>query len=665
MPSIAGPWGRLLIAATLILFCVAVGLAVVLGSGGNQPSTGSGFGDLAATVEARRTANAPTATPSSTPTPQPIAHAASMDVALDESHSIPLLTISNQGYSQLAWQMWGVYRSSLGSATPLQVAVLGADAFDTFLLLEADAELARDFRFVNGGDDWTTGTIAPYDLLVVSEPEGGLSQEEMAALVTFHASGRGLILGIGQIDNLAATAYTQVNAVFGVDNSAPQAFVPNSANPAYPVGQGMALSQLSDAGSLHLTSAQWVVQGQSGATFVAAREDQARTLVFGGSLAEWLVSNPGLVQSALRWVGNSWLFLKPLSGQVPAQSSQVVTGLLDTSGFFAGSHLVDVVVESNDPATPRLRLPIQLQVRGEPRLGVQPGPVEFGDVYVGYDRVREIVVENLGVAALEVTLTAGDSTLHLQPDHLQIGPRARQVVAITFRPRLSQTVSSLIRLVSNDPISPTWSLPVTAQGVIPPIIALAAVDSELTLTRTFTTTNAQLQIGPPQVERPTPSPTATISPTLSIPSSTPTPGGPVARPTQAGEPTPTLHATAAVGAAPTTIAIGTPIAQPSVVATHSNASSSTATPGSTPDAPLPQVFARSAAEGGAPILVLPEGDAAMIGLLGPEAIFSASARTQATDWLYGHTTGITLTGWIAVQQLVLIGDPQRLPIQNP
>jgi len=77
------------------------------------------------------------------------------------------------------------------------------------------------------------------------------------------------------------------------------------------------------------------------------------------------------------------------------------------------------------------------------------------------------------------------------------------------------------------------------------------------------------------------------------------------------------------------------------------------------------VLARGRGTSEIPILALPEEDAAIVTLLGTETIFLASARTQATDWLFGHITGMTLTGWIAAQQLVVIGDPQRLPIQKP
>ena len=673
MPSLLGLRGRLLIALTLILFCVAVGLAVVLGSGDNQRPAASGFGDLAATVEAKRTATAPTST--STPTPQPAPPTVHLDVAMDNTQPIPLLTMGNQGESELTWRLWGVYRSPLGSAQPLRVAVLGADAFDTFLLLEADADLAQDFHFVNGGDDWTAEAIQSYDLLVVSEPLGGLSKEEMAALTAFQASGRGLLLGLGEFDSLSNSVYASVADGFGVNGSTLQDFVPGTLNPGYSWGQG-SLMPVAGVGSLHLTSADWVVQGRNGAIFLAAREDMARRLIFGGALSVWLASNPDLMRQTLDWVGNAWLFLQPLAGQVPAQSSQVITGLLDTSGFFAGSHTLDVVVESNDPAAPRLHVPMRLQVSGESRLGTGSHSLDFGRVYVGYEQVRSLRIDNPGVAELQVALSVDDSAFHVQPQRLVVRPRASGSVTVTFRPTLSQTLASAIRINSNDPISPTWQVAVTGQALVPPAIALLSVDQGQVLTRTFSTTNAQIEVGIPQVEWPTPSPTATISTSLSIlPTPTPNPGASTPRPTATGTPSVTVQAGPVATATITSRTTGTPTVQTSIVATHSNTPSSTATPGSTPDStpatadatptPAPLVLARGRGTSEIPILALPEEDAAVVTLLGPETIFLASARTQATDWLFGHTTGMTLTGWIAVQELVVIGDPQRLPIQTP
>lgn len=660
MPQISGLRGRLLIAFALILLCVAVGFAVVYGNGGNQRPA-AGFGDLAATVEARRTANAPTATPTPIPTPQPIVLSAHLAVAVDSTQAIPLLTIGNQGYSDLAWRLWGVYRSPLGSAKPLQVAVLGADAFDTFLVLEADAGLASAFRFVNEGDDWTAASIQTYDLLVVSEPEDGLTGDEVAALAAFQASGRGVVLGIGQLDNLQAPVDNTINTLFGVNGLTTQGFVPGTVNPAHPVGQNVALSPVGGlTSSLHVTSAEWVVHGRDGATFVAAREGDARALLFGGSLADWQASNPGLLRQALHWAGNSWLFIQPLSGQIPAQSSQVITALLDTSGFFAGMHLVDVVVASNDPATPQLRVPMRLQVSGAPRLGLGGALVEFDQVYVGYDQVRTLRIDNPGVAELEVALAADDAAFSLQPQRFVVLPRASQTVAITFRPPVSQTFISTIRIASNDPISPTWQIGVAGEGIVPPKIALLAVDQALVLTRTFTTSNAQIEVGAPQVERPTPSLTATPI------SATPTAERENARPTPPGR-QPKAPEVSATFVAPTD--------QPSAVATPSNTSSSTATPGSTPDSSFAAhrtptaaptlVIARHAGESSTPILAAPDGDAAVLAMLAPGSLFLASARTPDTQWLYGHATGTTLTGWIAVQQLILIGDPQLLPILVP
>jgi len=432
--------------------------------------------------------------------------------------------------------------------------------------------------------------------------------------------------------------------------------------------------------SLRLTGgAEGVVQGRDGATFVAAQEGESRAVLFGGSLAEWLASNPRLLRQALHWAGNGWLFIQPLAGQVSAQSSQVVTALLETSGFFAGTHLVDVVVESNDPATPRLRVPMRLIVSGDPQLAVDREVVEFAQVYAGFDQVRTLRIDNLGVADLKVELTADDPEFTLQPQRFVVAPRASQSVEITFRPQLSQTLASTIRIASNDPISPTWQVALQGQSITPPRIEVLAVDQNAVLTRTFTTANAQIQVGAPQVEWPTPSPTVTVSATLSqtIPSQTPTPGkgGPTARLTPAGESTPIHRPTVATTLTTPVAATSTPTIESPVVATHSITPSSTATPGSTSDsssaaAGTPTVapallLARHAGESSTPILAAPDGDAAVLALLAPGSIFLASARTQDTHWLYGHTTGTTLAGWIAVQQLILLGDPQRLPILVP
>lgn len=675
MPPFTSPMGRLSLALTLILFCVVVGLVVVSGSGGSQaPATG--FGDLAATVEARRTASAPTPTPTPTLARAILGWDPPRGQGWDppRGQGVPLLTIGNQGDSELEWRLWAVYHAPLGSARPLRVAVLGADAFDTLLALEADPELAADFYFANAGDNWTSATLEDYDLLMISESTGQLTGDELETLATFQASGRGMILGLAQVDNLSPAVYAQLSDLFGIEATAAQHVVPGLANQAHPVGRGVTVARLDGPSSrLQVRDGEWVVQDQNGSVAVAARQEVARTLVFGGSLAGWLASNPQLVRQGLSWAGTGWLFISPLSGQVPAQSSQVITAQLDTSGFFAGSHQVDVVVESNDPASPRLRLPIQLEVTGDPQMRVAVDSLDFAQVYVGYERTQTLRIHNAGIAELQVRMRVDTPGLGLAPEQFVVAPRQSQAVTLTFQPGVSQALAAIIHIDSNDPISPTRQIGVTGQGVVAPAIAISAPEQTLLFTRTVQMPNAQIQIGVHQVEQPTPSapptPSVTATPSATLtPSATPTvtPGSTGNLPTQpadqpAGAESPgtavALHSPTSTVAVPTITPSSTATSRPAV----DTAPDMTATPTSVPVL----VIARPSDRSPAAIRATPDDDAPVLARLAVDAIFFASARSQDTGWLYGYVAGTTERGWIANQQITLLGDPQRLPVQTP
>ena len=57
-----------------------------------------------------------------------------------------------------------------------------------------------------------------------------------------------------------------------------------------------------------------------------------------------------------------WVTLGPTSGTVPAGGSQEVTVTLDSTGLAEGLHESTIHVESNDPATPSVQVPVRLNV---------------------------------------------------------------------------------------------------------------------------------------------------------------------------------------------------------------------------------------------------------------------------------------------------------------
>ncbi len=62
----------------------------------------------------------------------------------------------------------------------------------------------------------------------------------------------------------------------------------------------------------------------------------------------------------------SWLSLDPVSGQTAGGESDVVTLSFDATGMAAGSYNANVIINSNDPATPQVIVPVTLEVGGTP-----------------------------------------------------------------------------------------------------------------------------------------------------------------------------------------------------------------------------------------------------------------------------------------------------------
>src|SRR5262249_16240319 len=59
-----------------------------------------------------------------------------------------------------------------------------------------------------------------------------------------------------------------------------------------------------------------------------------------------------------------WLSLDPVSGTIPAGGSLDVRVALDATGLNGGDYAADILVQSNDPLTPSVPVPVALHVTG-------------------------------------------------------------------------------------------------------------------------------------------------------------------------------------------------------------------------------------------------------------------------------------------------------------
>lgn len=71
----------------------------------------------------------------------------------------------------------------------------------------------------------------------------------------------------------------------------------------------------------------------------------------------------------------SWLTVNPTSGSNAAGTATSITVDADSAGLFAGTYEATLCIDSNDPATPRVRLPVSFEVTQSPTTAIIQGDI--------------------------------------------------------------------------------------------------------------------------------------------------------------------------------------------------------------------------------------------------------------------------------------------------
>lgn len=165
-----------------------------------------------------------------------------------------------------------------------------------------------------------------------------------------------------------------------------------------------------------------------------------------------------------------------------------------------GTTSAELVIASDDPATPEVRVPIggegiNTQVAA---LFVSPTPLDFGQVPRGTVASRSLLVRNDGTAPLDLNLVrltndaGGRFTLPSPPTPgTQLTPGQQTSFNVEYSDNgVVQTYNGTLEIQSNDPASPT-TVPLTAATDPPPP---ALTDISVTLTWSSTAADMDLHL---------------------------------------------------------------------------------------------------------------------------------------------------------------------------
>jgi subtilisin family serine protease len=172
--------------------------------------------------------------------------------------------------------------------------------------------------------------------------------------------------------------------------------------------------------------------------------------------------------------GTLWLDANPLAGTVAANSQVEIEVFFDAAGLIGDDYRANLVISSNDPVTPKVTVPVLLEVANAPDIALSGDSLDYGEVFTGVTIADTVFVFNAGTDTLEVTsITVDHSDFSLDPVSFDLPPDEQQPVAVLLNASAPGNIAATMTISSNDPDEAEVQIPLSATVLIPPKIAVA------------------------------------------------------------------------------------------------------------------------------------------------------------------------------------------------
>ena len=187
----------------------------------------------------------------------------------------------------------------------------------------------------------------------------------------------------------------------------------------------------------------------------------------------WGGDVPLFINNVINWLDVYWLSITPQSGIVAVGESTILQVDFSAVDVLGGEYVADILIESNDPLTPILTVPVAMTVTGAPNMVVWPESIHILQTYIGDQDTVFFHIDNVGTDELEVTASyTGQGEFTLPVGELNIQPGHTYELPVIFHPTELGPQVATITLFSNDPDLPEVTVSAHGNGVDPPIIVL-------------------------------------------------------------------------------------------------------------------------------------------------------------------------------------------------
>lgn len=191
-----------------------------------------------------------------------------------------------------------------------------------------------------------------------------------------------------------------------------------------------------------------------------------------------------------------WVFYDSPAGTISPGTQKEITVTFSPRNLVGGEYNAAMSITCDDPANPRITIPIKMLVTDAPTLSADTTLLDFGEIFLGDSSTLQLTIQNTGSQDLLIfNATVQSSHFRSTPPYASIDPGEEEVFTITLFPDSVKNYSGTLLLKSNDIVTEFTTITLRGKGVEPPVLSLSddtlqvAVDQGTAVTHQLTIHN--------------------------------------------------------------------------------------------------------------------------------------------------------------------------------
>ncbi|MCB0299749.1 MAG: choice-of-anchor D domain-containing protein, partial [Calditrichaeota bacterium] len=155
---------------------------------------------------------------------------------------------------------------------------------------------------------------------------------------------------------------------------------------------------------------------------------------------------------------------------------------VNSENLLGGVYEGSIQINSNDPVSPAVKMPVTLTVNGLAVISTSPDSLQFSELLAGETETLQVEVANIGNGPLTVSnIASTNAAFSPTPTSLVIAPFSAEMVDVVFAPTAAGSFDGYLELTSDDPSTPVDTVVLSGSAIDAPIASISPDSFDVTL----------------------------------------------------------------------------------------------------------------------------------------------------------------------------------------